>query len=307
MLKDGIHHNTNPAEYHAWGIDKNNLTASPMSCSQLKQFARSPYIWKIRDTSPPDSDALQWGRLVDTLLLTPNQFPHLYKILPDDAPAKPTAAMRSAKKNGDAAAVRIAFWDNFLAEAEGLEVVKYWDYNNASYAVREVEKHPVASEILHNCNPQTAAVFTKGVPWKILIDIVPNSEKWRDCLVDFKTTGSDLDDPAIEKTIYKFKYHWQAALYLWVWNSVAPEDQKRSRFAFIFQNSDTKEVRVVELDRTAIETAMGVLRVHMADYLRRVRDDDWASRYETGVSRVFLPHFGTYEEEAFIDASENKE
>jgi hypothetical protein len=304
-MKNGIHYNVTPSEYHGWAIDRSNLSESPVSCSMLKQFAPSPYDWFRRDRSPADSDAMKWGRLIDTMILTPDQFPLLYAILPDDAPAKPTDAMRNAKKPNDSSMERVAWWDRFESESRGKDVIGGYLHNKARNAVSCILDHREASELILNANTQVAAVHRQGVPFKSLVDAVPQSGKWEDALCDLKTTSGGLDDDAISKAIYKFKYHWQAAFYLWVWNKAAPDDQ-RSRFAFIFQDSDSHEVRVVEIDRTALETAMSVLRIHIADYLRRVKDGDWSSRYATGADRIFLPVYGTFEEEAFVDANETE-
>jgi hypothetical protein len=288
-----------PSEYHAWGVNKDNLSDSPVSNSMLKQFAENPWNWRNYDKEFK-SDALTWGSLVDCLLLTPAEFTNEFIVKPDDAPRKPTSAQVNAVKKSEKALESITWWDEFNARMDGKTLIDDYTYNKASNAVRMLKSHSEASEILDGASTQTAIIHEHaGIKFKSLLDIVPENANWDHFLVDLKTTSSKLDDESLSKQIFKYKYHWQAAFYLWLWNKQSKDS--RRKFAFIFQNSETHEVRVVELDQSAIESGMIMIKHHITDYMRRVKTNDWASRYATGCDEINLPAFGITSEETEIE------
>lgn len=108
----------------------------------------------------------------------------------------------------------------------------------------------IAGPIIKDAKKQVILLSkVKGINFKGLVDLVPSDEP---CLYDLKTI-SDLSIGGISKAIQNFSYHVQAAIYLKLWNSLNPDDQ-RKRFRFIWQSSSPPyEVAVTELPAFDIE------------------------------------------------------
>lgn len=187
-----------PAEYHAIGRGK-DLREWAVSKSLLADFAASPYKWKDdRDKGKKKkiTEEMEWGSAVDAMVTAPEEAERLIVTVDSDSwrgdASKKRAAIREAGQLPILACDMPGLYqarDNFLAhmETHGLD---RWETQVAAFHSMEVDGQPFVIKALADLwNPETAT------------------------LADVKTTNS-LDEWDLRRTAKKFKYHWQAAMYI---------------------------------------------------------------------------------------------
>jgi len=165
----------------------------------------------------------------------------------------------------------------------------------ARQAVESINANPFAAEILAGATVQAAVVCEAtepetGTPCLVKgrLDIVPSSSgAYRDWIFDLKTCASL---GKIESSIADFGYHAQAGLYLDLYNNAAQVSHKRTRFGFVFgESEDPYEVAVVELDPADIQAGREWFAKALALWCRCRRDNHFPSRYEDEIRVVSRP------------------
>jgi len=186
-----------------------------------------------------------------------------------------------------------------------VEIVDSYTLAEAEKAMRKLSARPEVFEMIQGARTQVAMRFdfpdqlhgVKGinVPAKGLIDVVPSlTGKWGSHLVDLKTTAKLDDLDQIEKTIFNFGYHGQAALYLDMWNALTGQD--REGFVFIFQLSVAPyEVAVVELDPSAIVAGREWYLKAITKWAETVSSGKWSSPWD-GIKWAKLPKWSAGKE-----------
>jgi hypothetical protein len=278
MIKRGIHQNLGMEEYHAWKLDKSNLKAGPISTSMLKEFARNPYAWLRAEPKEP-TPAMQTGSLLDMALTEVERFEESIALSPFDSYRTKEAR---------------AWRDEVLAQ--GKIVATKEQAENALSCAEAVWEHDEAASILERSTFQTGVVTeVGGIPFKCLIDILPQESEWEEIIWDYKTTSAGLDDESLRKTIGQFKYHWQAAAYKSAWNKES-KDRHCERFGFIFQDPQTREVRVVVLDDDSMELGRRGVVQALAE-VQQASIHGIKSRYQTGRRTLGVPAYVAMQEE----------
>jgi hypothetical protein len=121
---------------------------------------------------------------------------------------------------------------------------------------------------------------------KGMIDLVPDN---LDVLVDLKTTariGSLFD---IARTIISRGYHWQAALYLDLWNAASGE--KRTRFVICFiEVTEPYESAWVEVSPELIEAGRAGYMNALAKWQSCVAVNAWPRQHE-GITLIEKPAY----------------
>lgn len=250
-FKEGIYPGMGMEEYHAWKLDKDVLIEGPISCSVLKAFDANPYAWLVSDEQK-ETPALRKGKLFDAAVTDPDELIMSFRI--------------SQFENFKTKEARE--WRDSVT-AQGQVVVSESEFNRAEKARNRVFNHPEAGQLVDGAQFQVGVVYNYGdIPAKCLIDILP-SEDGEDCetLVDYKTISTGLDDKSIRDAIGKYKYHWQAAFYKTLANKVS-EDRVFETFKFIFQDVNTLEVRVVELDDDSMALGSRAVGAALKNFLR---------------------------------------
>lgn len=256
----GIHHGVSESDYHSIGHKQNVL-----SKSMLWKFAQRQYKWAKSNQEVKQTDAMRWGSLVDCLALTPSAFDRDFAISPYDDYR--TKAAQEWRKN------------------ETRTVITSKEQDAAEVAAAELWKNCDAGPILSSAKTQVSCISDIDSEYRLKcrIDILPEGD-YSDWIFDLKTC-SDLG--RIEKDVFNFGYHVQAALYLSVWNALSPE--KRNRFGFIFQESEPPfEVAVIELDSEAIDAGSAEAANAIGSYLAHAKDGNFPRLYD-GIKTVSLP------------------
>lgn len=229
----------NPEEYHLQMIERGN-PAYIMSRSELLEFHHCPRRW-FRGYRRPDSDAFDWGSLIDCLVLEPETFDLRYAIAPATYPCEPTKKDPRTEKPWTSKAAFCQDWKE-QQEGEGKTVIKYEEYNRAKAAVAWLREDGDISAFLKNCRRSVMvradyhdAETRVVIPVKILIDVVPElAGAYGKSLGDLKTCES-ADPNSLDKAVFNYNYHVQGALYLDVYTAATGED--RIEFRHVIQES----------------------------------------------------------------------
>lgn len=230
MKNAHIEHNLGKA-YYLRSANPQKLDA-PVSKSLLWDFNESPFKWR-HSPGRDATRAMDLGTLIHSAILEPN--------IPLDqiAAVSPfsdfrTKAAQEWKADQREMGKMIATEED-IRTASGCEQVFAEDYAQR-FGVGFQSEVAVFAEI--------GATQIKG-----MIDLVPES---LDLLVDLKTTeriGSLFD---IQRTIISRGYHWQAALYLDLWNAASGEARNRFVICFI-EVTEPHETAWIELSSDFIE------------------------------------------------------
>lgn len=189
---------------------------APVSKSLLWDFNASPYKWR-HSSGREGTKAMDLGTLIHSAILTPNiPLDQIASVSPyPDFRTKAAQEWRDDQREMG----RIITTDADIRAASGCEQVFSEDYAQR-FGVGYKSEVAVFAEI--------GATQIKG-----MIDLVPEG---LDCLVDLKTTAKVGSTQHLENTIVNRGYHWQAALYLDLWNAATGEN--RDRFIFCFIETD---------------------------------------------------------------------
>lgn len=296
-----------PAAYHSLAFDPKLLpnleTAGPVSASILCN-ARDPLNF-LFGAPRKASKAMEWGNLVDMLWLTPELFNTTYIVLPADAPAKPTAAMLSAAKPGQASLDRQAWWTAWERKSAGLIPVKAATMAEAESAVSMLRQHKLASYIRDSSEAQVALTGSNplGYPGqaKCLIDLLPTSGRFHGSVVDLKSTF-DTTDRALATTIWRFEYHLKEAWYglLLEAAGLGPINQhihiwQRSKFPY--------DVHVREMCPVDIE--VGTTLIHKRLRAMQMMDpQDVSALFDENLSTIELQPWQREQEPGVMDEEE---
>ena len=262
-----IEHNLGKA-YYLRSANPRNLTA-PVSKSLLWDFNKSPYKWR-HSTGKEATRAMDLGTLIHSAILEPN-IP-----LEDIAAVSPfpdfrTKAAQEWKADQREMGKMIATEDD-IRTASGCEQVFSEDY---------------AQRFAGGYKTEVAVFGVIGATQiKGMIDLVPDN---LDVLVDLKTTAQIGNLRDITNTIISRVYHWQAALYLDLWN--AASGGKRTRFVICFiEVSEPYESAWVEVSPELIEVGRAGYMNALAKWQSCVAVNAWPRQHE-GITTIEKPAY----------------
>lgn len=278
-----------PLDYHSkLKLDRSNVLSpdSWLSKSALWELKNgSLFKWRYHPKEFSPTPSMQWGSLVDCLVLTPELRDEMIAVSPYDS--------YRTKESRE--------WRDEALSA-GLVVISQDQLDEAEEAASMLcEMHLVSSSILGESQSQVViGGRIDGLNVKGLVDIAPRDA---DYLADLKTTG-DFSESGFARTIAKFGYHVQAALYLQLWNLTFPNN-KRDRFLFVWQESSSPyEVAVTELSQDDIDRGWGIA----VSLLKRIKNaaehDSWPMAYESIID-IDVPTWAAIGEE--IELGKNQE
>lgn len=230
MKNAQIEHNLGKA-YYLRSANPQKLDA-PVSKSLLWDFNASPFKWR-HSPGREATRAMDLGTLIHSAILEPET------AITDIAAVSPFSDFRTKAaqewKADQRDMGRMITTDADIRAASGCEQVFSEDYAQR-FGVGYKSEVAVFAEI--------GAIKIKGK-----IDLVPDN---LDCLVDLKTTAQVRSTYDILRTITSNGYHWQAALYLDLWNAATGENRNRFIFCFI-EVSEPYETAWIELSPDFIE------------------------------------------------------
>lgn len=218
-----------------------------MSRSELMLFASNPQRWRD-GYQPEDTNATDWGSLIDTLVTDRRRFDSRYILTPETCTATKTMKI---VKNGDAREGDPVPWSPTASEckewkadqeAKGLIVLSRDKWGEANAAMERLGKDTVIAPYLAVSRFQLMAVAdyvdaeTKiVVPVKTLIDLAPRpGGPFSDSLGDFKTCRS-AEPENWRKVVDDRNYDVQAWMSLAIYNKATGEG--RSTWYHVLQEN----------------------------------------------------------------------
>lgn len=206
-----------------------------MGRSELSTFAKCPAKWR-KGIPEKESDATEWGSLMDCLVMSPARFDAKFAVKPETYKDAKTGEVK--KWNGNATVCK-----EWQAEQEGKILVSHDDFQESKKAMAQLEVDPAIAEYI-KCSAKQVYCTAEWkdpvtgliIPLKILIDLVPDKThpKFGKSKGDFKS-GRDASLDAWEKQVGMYHYHWQSAMYSDVYNAATGE--AREDFRHIVQEN----------------------------------------------------------------------
>lgn len=269
VVQDGY----DPDLYHKETVPRGH-NAFVMGRSSLVNFASCPSRW-LDGFQREDSDATDWGTLIDCLVLTPELFAAKFAVKPAKYPDAKTGELKDW--NGNA-----TFCKEWAADHEGKKLVKADDYAEAQIAVAKLQKDDAIAEYLACSAKQVYCTATwedpatgLSVPLKTLIDLAPDAKhaKFGKTLGDFKT-ARDAGLRGWPKVTHSFGYNVQAALELDIYNQTTGD--ARNDFRHVIQENVAPYQtgrRIVSLD--FINLGREAYRMALAWYCECLKSAEW--------------------------------
>jgi hypothetical protein len=272
-----------------------------MSRTELLAFHHCPDAW-YRGRKFEGNQSTEFGSLVDTLLLTPQEFEKRYVIKPLTYPS-PTKSDPNAMKAWNA---NSRTCKAFIQEAkrEGKTVISEYDRREALSAVDVILKNEEARSIVSSADKQVVCRWDYvdratgiTVPMKCMLDLVGRDHKF---LGDFKTCrNGDLD--GFRKSGRALRYDVQVSLYAWgyrenyedrdTWVFVCAENTK----PYPVSKFITSASKCDETGRTGKDTKYGRIPGYeemLRHYCHCLRTQKWPSYTSpTGDSVIPLEFF----------------
>lgn len=177
----------------------------PLSYSSLKEFSNTPNhlvsYWNRERKSTP---AQEFGTLVHALILEPDKFNNEYIVIDDSKVIEELIA--GGAKSPKATTVYRTWLSDFLALNAGKTVVNKDDYSQGLKLSEEANKSALIKK-MQGAEKLIEWEFA-GVPFKGFVDGYGDG-----FILDVKTSA-DASPKSFLRDFIKYKYYWQAALYL---------------------------------------------------------------------------------------------
>lgn len=223
-----------PAVYHRENTRRGQKDLV-MGRSALMEVLHNPHRW-VMGFEPKDSDATEFGSVMDCKVLSPAEFNTRFAVKPAKYPDE-----KGNMKDWHGGSNWCKQW---LADHAGMETVDAHDNTDADQAVEFLHKDPAAGEFVR-CSQKQVMVMAEYhdretklvIPVKILIDLLPDKAhpEFGICLGDYKTSANAHPFPWT-RDVKKYNYHVQAAFYLDVYEAAVPAE-KRFEFRHVIQEN----------------------------------------------------------------------
>lgn len=263
-MKATLEKNKPGREYHADTATPLNLDGM-VSKSMLWGFHQSPFKWRYGKHEKTSSQAMDLGGLVHALCFTPKSVSEEFAVSEfDNFRTKAAQEWREAQVGKTVVTQDMMAVANEMADCimntEELFFLGDKDYEVAAYA-------------------SIGSTTVKG-----MIDIAPRHGK---VLADLKTTGTIGSLDALQRLIVNRGYHWQAALYLDLWNAATGEE--RDEFMFLFIETETPyETAWVKLSPALINVGRTGYMNAIALWQNCLAKNAWPRTIE-GVQEIDVP------------------
>jgi len=259
-----------------------------MSRSELMLFDSCPARW-IAGYEPKETDATEWGTLMDCVVTDKERFEQKFALQPETC--KATKSMQ-AVRDGEAWVGDDVPWSGTAKECkewtaaarkDGKIVVKSDEMKDCKDAQAKLLADPIVNLFLKSCDFQVMAFAdywdkeaALAVPVKVLIDLAPHPEsEFHYALGDFKTARS-ADPEAWRQVVDQRNYDAQAAMCLDVYNIATGE--ARDTFHHVIQEN-VFPWQVARRLITSTFITIGRLKVlgALKRYAKCLKDNRWPS------------------------------
>lgn len=262
-----------------------------ISKSGLDLIGKSPlHYWAAYlDPDRPErveTPAMELGTAIHSAVLEPDKFATDYVVLPADAPRKPTAVQRNAKKPSDDTVAAIMWWDAFNEEHKDRRIIDADDYESIVAIQRNVRNHPAARVLLDGGEAELS-MFWEDSETGVLCKCRPDFMNYKqNVIVDVKST-EDASPAAFMRSVVNYGYHVQAAWYLDGVKAATGTAPKAFIFA-AFEKSRPHATAFYYADPEMIEIGRKLYRERLAVYAQCLASNLWPGYPET-LQAISLP------------------
>jgi hypothetical protein len=252
-----------------------------MSRSDICDFAECPHKWRF-GPERTTTDAMEWGTLIDELVLTDGKSEHPFAIAPktytdDKGNVKPW--------NWNANVCKV-----WAQEREGQMIVNSATFEAAKLAAKLFREDPTVGPLLKasvfqmNIAAKWKAANGLLIPIEALIDIVPAKDSdYRMWLGDLKTTNN-ATTKAWRRRVFDDGLYVQSALYTDLFNAATGEE--RNTFVHPVQEKDEPyEVVRRMMDETWNEMGRALYVKVLNEYAVSVKSNEWPG-YDNGEQSI---------------------
>lgn len=253
-------------EYHA---------RPELSKSSLQKFVKSPllywheYLNPDRVKSQP-TDAQIIGSAAHLAILEPDRFD-------DEVVCAPKVDRRTKAGKQE--------WGEFVEESGNAVVLKKNDYFDICRMRDACWKHPVGKEMLKSITKTEVSVFYKlsGIPMRSRIDSILGTGS----ILDLKTTrGADVH--GFGKSVRKYAYHAQAAIYTLAYESAYGKLPKEFWFLAVEKNAPFS-VGIYNLDESYIFAGLKWAFESLERFKVCRIEDKWPDYNDNGTATLIAP------------------
>lgn len=178
------------------------VTLEGLSISRLKEIARSPQHYLYRLENPKESPALRLGKAAHAAVLEPERFDREF-----------AAWTRRSEKTGNLCPRNGQYWDAFVAEHPGKEIITEDEYALSLAIQAAVRAHPAAAPYLASGDPEVTMQWVAyGRPSKGRVDWLTQLDDGKPVLVGLKT-ARDCRHFIFGTQAARLGYHLQWAYY----------------------------------------------------------------------------------------------
>lgn len=293
-----------PVKYHEQKFERGDPNLI-VSSSMLREFGHCPSRWRAGYVSP-DSDAKDYGSLLDCRALTPEQFEKRYSIQPEkykspgmECPqchsvtdSKKCSACKCERmpviveKDWSNASLTCKEW-NEREKAAGREIASQKEVTDCDLAIKRMMEDETIKNFHESSDKQVwlSAEWhdepTKlAVPVKCLIDYVPKIDsEFADNLGDLKScrTGAVLP---WQRDCFKRGYYLQGGMYRAIYQEATKES--RTTFCFIIQeNYPPYQTGLRMLSQEFAAEGQRSCERLLSRYCKCLKTDKWAN-YDVG-------------------------
>lgn len=223
---------TNEAYHASKGVSKSHLDDICI------EHGFSPlHYWDKRvnpDQPPPKEkeEHLILGDAIHKAILEPDLMSG-FAFVPEDAPAKPTEAMKNSKNPSISSQDRVSWWADFERENEGKRILPVKMHKALIGARDAVHMHPAAKHLFKGGNAEQTFFATDPVTGALIKCRTDYDVLEREAMiVDLKTTD-DAAPKAFEKSMRNFRYDVQDPWYRHVIHSAFDQQDIVRKFVFV--------------------------------------------------------------------------
>lgn len=250
------------------------LADNGIGSSQLKLILSSPADFKeALSQKSADTNATILGTGIHAAILEPDLFKRDYALQPE---------YWGPKNQGEG----YRKWKQFKLENKGRHCFDFKDACLLNKIMSRTKESDVLKKILTNGQPEVTAFCEQGGHrFKARTDWYASDG----VLWDVKTTCCDMSDESLEKEVFKFGYHFQAAHHLWVLRAAGADVHG---FGWIFVATKTPSAHVLPRRCSDELLKAGKLDHKYARELLAecTKANDWPG-YSDEISEITLPKF----------------
>jgi hypothetical protein len=258
-----------------------------------KTWAGNPDRYPEKD----DSDALNLGRAVHSLILGDEVFEDHFVWVPDDAPRRPTATqIKAFERDGkwsELAKPGAEFWKEFDKKAEGRTLLTPDQFERITYMAESLADNPQCVDLLRSDLVEISMIWrdeATGIWVKSRPDCIPTNGADFSDLKTFSPKGRDIGLAAL-RSVTDFAYPMQMALASMGSQELLGLSGDRCALVFL-QTTKPFECVPVEIDTDSLYWAKVECRAALDTMARCLEANDWPGlgatmrRYEYPPSKL---------------------